>query len=1015
MSDKVIPVRVAVRCRPLLKRELNESASVCLTCDSLSNEVIIDDRIYGFDHVFESSSTQQLVFNACALPLLEKFLEGYNCTIFAYGQTGSGKTYTMGTEELVGWDVENTGLIGKIVAHLFQQAEKCSDEFECSFRCSMLEIYNELVFDILGEREQLNIREHATGGIYVCQCSASTVQNLTEQPVKSLSDAQQFIIKGCYNRSKGETAMNSRSSRSHAIFTIYMDKVSKESSSVCYKAKLNLVDLAGSERLKKTQAQGDRMKEGKMMKNKNDKGIKINEGLLVLGNVISALTLNDGNSKMHIPYRDSKLTRILQDSLGGNSVTVMIACISPAASNHDETLNTLRYAERAKNIKNKPMVNLDPMANQLLRLQKENEELRHALEATVYTKKYIGVSEEFIAEYEAMKRRNVVLFQQHNDMEMQRDYYKDMLWDVREKLAETSSMATVEEIVSHVQVIVNSITPPPKDDSVNEAKLSDDFSSFDEMEFLDKQDRLALEVDELSSKIKEKQQMLDVAVKTIGVHSETPVEQNNYQAEMNRLKNVIKNLIEEKTNLEHQITAIQNTNKVESTRRQKIKELEKAIATMSKEMLHMERLKKNIVNKDKNVNNLKSEVTELRKMKVQLIRKHKEEVNKFMKWKAKTNREINELKQKEKRSAMETLKVRVQLERRLNVLRKKYETSMSMIKRLKKDKVGRGGGMGEQKKQISAEEIKKMLLHEIDLAVHCAEAEKLCDQLLDEISSMFLDLKNNFDKKNTLEEPSSSFYNTFNYPIFKFCQYDRSRSYFFTHDSNMPYAEIQKSIQIRNEAIVELRKQISNFENAKRGEACYDEINDVNDARVALKFLSEMMINTRVQLIQLEREMGNANKKAEKLEKEKTDLFEENNCLKNDFQKHQSEMDEMRKKNSSLQNGVVHEESVSRPHLDMNSKIENASRNIENVNPISHKKKMSFYNSPFRGVSVGAKRIKMGETSGSPMDELQPYDIQSALNEKSKSRPYLPVPFIDVSQRSVRSAENNDVRHADHH
>ncbi|KRX56235.1 Chromosome-associated kinesin KIF4A, partial [Trichinella sp. T9] len=998
MSDKVIPVRVAVRCRPLLKRELNESASVCLTCDSLSNEVIIDDRIYGFDHVFESSSTQQLVFNACALPLLEKFLEGYNCTIFAYGQTGSGKTYTMGTEELVGWDVENTGLIGKIVAHLFQQAEKCSDEFECSFRCSMLEIYNELVFDILGEREQLNIREHATGGIYV--------QNLTEQPVKSLSDAQQFIIKGCYNRSKGETAMNSRSSRSHAIFTIYMDKVSKESSSVCYKAKLNLVDLAGSERLKKTQAQGDRMKEG----------IKINEGLLVLGNVISALTLNDGNSKMHIPYRDSKLTRILQDSLGGNSVTVMIACISPAASNHDETLNTLRYAERAKNIKNRPMVNLDPMANQLLRLQKENEELRHALEATVYTKKYnIGVSEEFIAEYEAMKRRNIVLFQQHNDMEMQRDYYKDMLWDVREKLAETSSMATVEEIVSHVQVIVNSITPPPKDDSVNEAKLSDDFSSFDELEFLDKQDRLALEVDELSSKIKEKQQMLDVAVKTIGVHSETPVEQNNYQAEMNRLKNVIKNLIEEKTNLEHQITAIQNTNKVESTRRQKIKELEKAIATMSKEMLHMERLKKNIVNKDKNVNNLKSEVTELRKMKVQLIRKHKEEVNKFMKWKAKTNREINELKQKEKRSAMETLKVRVQLERRLNVLRKKYETSMSMIKRLKKDKVGRGSAMGEQKKQISAEEIKKMLLHEIDLAVHCAEAEKLCDQLLDEISSMFLDLKNNFDKKNTLEEPSSSFYNTFNYPIFKFCQYDRSRLYFFTQNSNMPYAEIQKLIQIRNEAIVELRKQISNFENAKRGEACYDEINDVNDARVALKFLSEMMINTRVQLIQLEREMGNANKKAEKLEKEKTDLFEENNCLKNDFQKHQSEMDEMRKKNSALQNGVVHEESVSRPHLDKNSKIENASRNIENVNPISHKKKMSFYNSPFRGVSVGAKRIKMGETSGSPMDELQPYDIQSALNEKSKSRPYLPVPFIDVSQRSVRSAENNDVRHADQH
>ncbi|KRZ43124.1 Chromosome-associated kinesin KIF4A, partial [Trichinella pseudospiralis] len=984
MSDKAIPVRVAVRCRPLLKRELDESTSVCLSCDSLSNEVIIDDRIYGFDHVFESSSTQQMVFNACALPLLEKFLEGYNCTIFAYGQTGSGKTYTMGTEELVDWDVENTGLIGKIVAHLFQQAEKCSDEFECSFRCSMLEIYNELVFDILGEREQLNIREHATGGIYV--------QNLTEQPVNSLSDAQQFIIKGCYNRSKGETAMNARSSRSHAIFTLYMDKVSKESSSVCYKAKLNLVDLAGSERLKKTQAQGDRMKEG----------IKINEGLLVLGNVISALTVNDGSSKMHIPYRDSKLTRILQDSLGGNSVTVMIACISPAASNHDETLNTLRYAERARNIKNKPVVNLDPMANELLRLQKENEELRHALEATDYTKKYnIGVSEEFIAEYEALKRRNIVLFQQHNDviycsinMEMQRDYYKDVLWDVREKLAETSSMSTVEEIVSHVQIIVNSITPPPKDDSINEAKLSDDFSSFDELEFMDKQDRLALEVDELSSKIKEKQQMLDVAVKTISVHSETPVEQQNYQAEMNRLKNVIKNLIEEKTNLEYQITAIQNTNKVESSRRQKIKELEKAIATMSKEMLHMERLKKNIVNKDKNVNSLKSEVAELRKMKVQLIRKHKEEMNKFIKWKAKTNREINELKQKEKRHAMETLKVKVQLERRLNVFRQKYEAATAMIKRLKKDKAGRGCAIEEQKKQISAEEIKKMLLHEIDLAVNCEEAEHLCDELLEEISSLFLKLSKGFDKKNNLEEPSPSK---------------------DAENSNELFGQIQRSIQIRNEAIEELRRQISNFQNAKRGEACFDEINNVDDARTALKCLTDMLISTRVQLIRLEREMDNANEKAEKLEKEKTDLFEENNCLKNDFQKHQSEMEEMRKKSSLLQNGVVHEASVSRPHLEKNSKVENTSRNIENVNPISYKKKMSFYNSPFRGIAVEAKRIKMGEPSGSLMDELQPYDIQSALNEKSKSRPYLPVPFIDVSQRSVRPTENNDIQHADHH
>ncbi|CDW57479.1 Kinesin domain containing protein [Trichuris trichiura] len=283
--------------------------------------------------------------------MCNSFFEGYNCTVFAYGQTGSGKTYTMGTEEK-------------------RDAE--SDEFEFQFSCSMLEIYNETVFDLLGNREPLMIREHQTEGIYV---------------VESLSDTLQCLEDGCFNRSQGETAMNVSSSRSHAIFTIYMTKISR--------TKLNLVDLAGSERLKKTQAEGNRMKEG----------IKINEGLLALGNVISALTESTGG-RVHVPYRDSKLTRLLQDSLGGNSVTVMIACVSPADTNHDETLNTLRYAERAKKIKNKPFVNLDPTAAELLKLrsQEKTQEARRrilTLEARcekmdVYKDRYLRQSQKLL-------------------------------------------------------------------------------------------------------------------------------------------------------------------------------------------------------------------------------------------------------------------------------------------------------------------------------------------------------------------------------------------------------------------------------------------------------------------------------------------------------------------------------------------------------------------------------------------------------------------------------------------
>jgi len=228
-------------------------------------------------------------------------------------------------------------------------------------RCSYLEIYNESILDLLGSDHSTkhDIKQDPDKGIYV--------DNLTKAIVKSVPEIEKIMNAGMKHRKVGQTAMNDQSSRSHSIFTINIEtSIIVDGEQKIKAGKLNLVDLAGSERQSKTNAKGDRLKEAQ----------KINLSLSALGNVISALV--DGKSK-HIPYRDSKLTRLLQDSLGGNTKTVMIAAVSPADYNYDETLSTLRYASRAKNIKNKPRINEDPKDALLREYEDEIKQLKQAL------------------------------------------------------------------------------------------------------------------------------------------------------------------------------------------------------------------------------------------------------------------------------------------------------------------------------------------------------------------------------------------------------------------------------------------------------------------------------------------------------------------------------------------------------------------------------------------------------------------------------------------------------------
>ncbi|XP_040279436.1 kinesin-like protein KIF17 isoform X1 [Bufo bufo] len=359
-------VKVVVRCRPMNDRERELKCQAVVAMDSSRGQCFIrkpeggeeTPKQFTFDGAYYIDHCTEQIYNEIAYPLVEGVTEGYNGTIFAYGQTGSGKSFSM---QGVPDPPAQRGIIPRAFEHVFESIQ-CAENTKFLVRASYLEIYNEEIRDLLGEdtKQKLELKEHPDRGVYVRALSQHTVHRVAE--------CEKIMDTGWKNRSVGYTLMNKDSSRSHSIFTITIEICSTDENGEDHlrAGKLNLVDLAGSERQSKTGATGERLKEA----------TKINLSLSALGNVISALV--DGKSK-HIPYRDSKLTRLLQDSLGGNTKTLMVACLSPADNNYDESLSTLRYANRAKNIKNKPRINEDPKDALLREFQEEIKKLKEML------------------------------------------------------------------------------------------------------------------------------------------------------------------------------------------------------------------------------------------------------------------------------------------------------------------------------------------------------------------------------------------------------------------------------------------------------------------------------------------------------------------------------------------------------------------------------------------------------------------------------------------------------------
>ena len=313
-------------------------------------------KVFTFDSVYDWNSEQQEIFAETAYPVCENVIQGYNGTIFAYGQTGTGKTFTItGIEN----DNDLKGIMPRAFENIFQQIQSDTKK-QYLVRVSYLEIYNEEIRDLLNKKSpKLDLRDKDTG-VYV--------KDLSTFVVKSPQDMLRVFSEGNVNRHVGSTNMNEHSSRSHSVFTITVEssEMDDQGESHIKVGKLNIVDLAGSERQSKTGATGERLKEA----------TKINLSLSTLCHVISSLT---DPKCTYIPYRDSKLTRILQDSLGGNTKTVMIAALGPADYNIDESMSTLRYASRAKHIQNKPRINEDPKDAMIREFHDEITRLREQL------------------------------------------------------------------------------------------------------------------------------------------------------------------------------------------------------------------------------------------------------------------------------------------------------------------------------------------------------------------------------------------------------------------------------------------------------------------------------------------------------------------------------------------------------------------------------------------------------------------------------------------------------------
>ncbi|CEP22155.1 bimC [Cyberlindnera jadinii] len=449
-------IQVVVRCRARNAKETStKSAVVVHVADELGDGVVLNpsdetgvaaqlnSKKYVFDKVFGPMADQTSLFANVASPLFDEFLKGYNCTLLVYGMTSTGKTYTMsGDNSIVNGQLsERAGIIPRMLIRLFEVLQDANGVVHEDYmvKCSFVELYNEELKDLLSEDPKKKIRifdqkQSMTNEPTLGQMNKSTIhiQNLEEVILRNANHGLKVLESGLKIRQVAATKMNDFSSRSHTIFTLNLFKKDQQSGELFRISKMNLVDLAGSENISRSGALNQRAKEAG----------SINQSLLTLGRVISLLV---EKNNQHIPYRESKLTRLLQDSLGGRTKTCLIATISPAKINYDETLSTLEYANKAKSIQNKPQIGSTLSKDVLLRelsleLSKTKADLTSTrLKDGIYMdndnyeelmsdiQEYKTELEEYKRSQDTLKKHNDQLKSQLQDTENQSNTYITMI------------------------------------------------------------------------------------------------------------------------------------------------------------------------------------------------------------------------------------------------------------------------------------------------------------------------------------------------------------------------------------------------------------------------------------------------------------------------------------------------------------------------------------------------------------------------------------------------------------
>ncbi|KAJ8246912.1 hypothetical protein GJAV_G00256720 [Gymnothorax javanicus] len=897
-DEKLIPVRVGLRCRPLVPKEINEGCQCCLTFVPGEAQVIVGkDKAFTYDYVFDPTTEQEEVFNTAVFPLVSGLFKGYNATVLAYGQTGSGKTYSMGGTYTSSQEHDPAvGVIPRVIRKLFLQKDDIM-----TLTVSYLEIYNEEILDLLcGSKEKpgISIREDPKEGIKIV--------GLTEHVVSSASEMVGCLELGNSARTVGSTAMNSASSRSHAIFTVTLEQRRGADRSDVVISKLHLVDLAGSERQKKTKAEGDRLKEG----------ISINRGLLSLGNVISALG-DESKKGTFVPYRDSKLTRLLQDSLGGNSHTLMIACVSPADSNMEETINTLRYADRARKIKNKPIINVDPRAAEMQKLKQQVQELQvmllHARGGVVPVlsgcEPLENVSEvleknsclqeenaklsrelsEAVGQTAQMVERILLTEQANENLQSKLDELKQHaackidLQRVVESLEDQGLKENVEVIMNLQQVIaqlqdetagiVASIEAMPSEDTnlldkAGEHRLQGDASGAPSDMTADKgtmesfTTQHALQQAQMSKELLELNKALalkEAFVKKMcqSDHQLEPIQQK-YQENMKGLQTAVGSLQKEKEELIldlHSAKKDTTQTKLSEQRRQRLQELEAQIAALKKQLQDQAKLLKIKESSLRNVAKLNQEIQAMKSQRTQLMKQMKEETEKFRLWKHKKEREVLQLKEKDRKRNYEMLKLERDFKKQATVLRRKAEEAAVANKRLK-DALQRRNEAAEKRKEVenrgiegAAGRVKNWLVNEVEVLVSMEEARRHLQDLLEGRKILAEEISQLKEKMEAGEQPAAKV---------------RRRTFTVAELENPEEEEVplgkqvenlEMEMELRSAQITDLQQKLLDADSEERVKQRWDSVNTIVQAKCGLKFLMSELVSAKIQNARLESDL----------------------------------------------------------------------------------------------------------------------------------------------------------------